>query len=392
MTNVWELAGGPGMAGVKVVHLSSHHEPFDNRVFARECQSLAQAGYDVTLIVQHDRDEVRSGVRILGVPRYCNRLERVTRTAFRVFRRALAERADIYHFHDPELIPWAMALRLLGKRVVYDVHEDYAQAAGVRPWLPAWARRLTARFYDLLAALARNSVDKVVIAERYYDRRFPGATHVLNYPRLEKFKALTTIERHRPATLRLLYTGSITASRGAVNHARILRHLPEAELLMIGHCDGETAGLLRAEAGPGARLLLPHVDRWVEHEEIVAAYREPWTCGLAVFSFSQHYCEKELTKFFEYMAAGLPILCSDFPAWRELIEGSGVGLCVDPEDPAAAAAAIRRLHADPALFQAMSEAGRLASLDRFSWSSQARNLVGAYRDLLRERPAVPAPA
>ena len=380
------------MPKVKVAHLTSHHEPFDNRVFARECQSLVQAGYEVVLIVQHERDEVKEGVRIRAVPRYRNRLERVTRTAFLVFRQALAEEADIYHFHDPELIPWAMVLRLLGKRVVYDVHEDYAQAAGVRPWLPAWARRLVARFYDLLATIARAGASKVVIAERYYDRRFPGATYVLNYPRLEKFKALTTIERRRASTIRLLYTGSITASRGALNHARILRHLPEAELLMIGHCDAETAALLRAEVGPEARLRLPHVDRWVEHEEIVEAYRQPWTCGLAVFSFSPHYCEKELTKFFEYMAAGLPILCSHFPAWRELIEGSGVGMCVDPEDPAAAAAAIRRLHADPALFQAMSEAGRQASLDRFSWSSQARNLVGAYRELLQERPPVPAPA
>ena len=128
------------MATIKVAHLSPHRDPFEPRTFF-EALSGAAAGLDVMVVAPHERDETREGVRILGIPRYRHRLERVTITCWRCVRRAMAERPDIYHLHEPDLIPWGLWLRLSGRRVLYDVHEDYAAAAVVRPWLPGWARR-----------------------------------------------------------------------------------------------------------------------------------------------------------------------------------------------------------------------------------------------------------
>lgn len=401
------------MNKAKVAHLTSHHNILDNRVFFRECRSLAAAGYEVVLVAQHDRDEIRDGVRILAVPRYRNRLERVTVTTTRVVWRAWRERPAIFHFHDPELILWGLFLRLLGKQVIYDVHEDFTQAAGVRPWVPNVLRPLLERFTDLTAWLAHKTMT-IVIAERYYERRFPGATHVLNYPHLERSLALQAIERrpkNRPERIRLLYLGNVTWSRGAFVHAELAARLPCCEMLISGGCEPAVAEEIRARSGDAtlgivapdgaiawekrsarpaeevSTLILDGVGFYVPHERMLAACREEWTAGIAVFPYTEHYYEKELTKFFEYMAAGLPVVLSNFPNWRALVEEPNAGLCVDPADWDAIIAAVRRLHEAPETAVHMGLNGRRAVQERFNWQSQADNLLRLYDRLLGEPTA-----
>lgn len=392
----------------KIAHLSSHHNILDNRIFFRECRSLAAAGYDVVLVAPHDRDEVRDGIRILAVPRHRDRLQRVTLTALRVVRRAWRERPAVYHFHDPELIPWGLLLRILGKRVIYDVHEDFTQAADVRTWVPDAARPLVARFSDFTAWLARKAM-AIVIAERYYERRFPGATKVLNYPHLERSAELQAIERRpdaRPKRVRLLYIGNVTWSRGALIYAELARRLPGVEILISGACDPAIADKIELHSGDAtigivaadgtisyrercgrppedvSTIILDGVGFYVPHERMLAAFHQEWTAAIAIFPYTDHYYEKELTKFFEYMAAGLPVVLSHFPNWRALVEGPTAGIAVDPTDWPAITAAIRRLHENPGEAVSMGLAGRRAVQEQFNWQPQADNLLALYGSLL----------
>ena len=377
---------------MRIAHLTPHRDPFEPRTFF-QCQSLAEAGFEVVLVAPHDRDLSRDGVRLLAVPRYRGRLERVTLTAWRTVRRGLAAKARLYHIHDPELIPWGLLLRLLGRPVIYDVHEDYAQAAGVRSWIPGPARGLLAGAYAAIAALARRCFT-VVIAERYYARNFPDAVEVLNYAKRAEFAGLDGILRAPPPAPRALYTGSVTASRGGRHHARLLAQLPaDAAVELVGVCpEPELARDLLNQSASDPRLGLAIAESWVPRQTIVEAYARAWTCGLALFPDTPHYREKELTKFFEYMAAGLPIVASNFPVWRRLIEGERVGLCVDPEDPAAAAEAVLWLHRNPDEARAMGERGRRAVAERFNWESQAARLVDLYRRLLPPAAGGPSQA
>jgi glycosyltransferase involved in cell wall biosynthesis len=93
---------------------------------------------------------------------------------------------------------------------------------------------------------------------------------------------------------------------------------------------------------------------------------------------------------FEYMAAGLPVIASRFPLWREIVEGNDCGVCVDPLDPAAIAAAIDLFCGDPALARRMGENGRRAVLARYDWRGEADKLAAFHDALVAAAPRHPA--
>jgi glycosyltransferase involved in cell wall biosynthesis len=372
------------LRGRKAVHISSAHPAFDNRIFVKECRSLAAAGYRVHLVVPHDRDETVDGVTICAVEKGRGRLGRFALGGWRVFRRALRERGDLYHFHDPELIVFGLLLGLLtGRPVVYDVHEPYRQSIASRRWLPQPLRSLAVGVYAGLEWVARKRC-ALIIAERYYARWLPEATLVLNYPRLEAFADLQAIPPQRPpaGSIRLLYTGVLYRDRGAMTYAALAARLEGTEVKLVGYCPGEVAAAMRTVCDDPKRLVVEGIDEHLPHERVIAAYHEPWTAALVLMFDLPNYREKELTKFFEYMAAGLPMIATRTPTWQGLVEGTGVGICVDPDDLDEVVAAVRSLAADPARAAAMGEAGRRAVEERFSWASQARNLEDLYERLL----------
>jgi glycosyltransferase involved in cell wall biosynthesis len=365
----------------KIVHMTSVHSPLDPRIFAKECVSLARAGHEVVLIAVADGDTVRDGVRIRSVPAASSQLKRMIVTTWHVFRAAFDERADAYHFHDPELIPWGLLLRLLGRRVLYDVHEDYISGIAQKTYLPRAVRPAIARLVDGVERLAARAF-RVVLAERYYVRRFPQGVMVLNYP--------TVADGAPPhafscTSRKLLYTGNVTIDRGALLHAAVLTQRADVEVHVIGRCSSALADLMKSAAGAGTdRLSFESLDAYVPFARIRGAYeRGGWLAGLAVFPSTPHYREKELTKFFEYMHAGLPIICSDFPVWRGLVEKEGVGLCVAPGDPVALANAIEWLIQHPAEAAAMGRRGQELVKERFNWPTEARKLTLLYDELLR---------
>lgn len=371
----------------RVLHVSSAHSLLDNRIVEKECRSLAEAGFQVACVGLPRGEGAGSralpdGLELVELPRPAGRLARAFSGGRRCLAIALARQPDIVHFHDPELVPWMLVLAARGRRVVFDVHEDYTTAVDRSGWIPRPLKPAFAAAWRLVEAVCRRAFT-IVIAERYYARRFPDATPVLNYPRTDQFAALLDGARPPPpAHPRLLYTGDVTLARGAGLCAQLAAAMPEAEVRLVGRTDPALARELERIAGPAGRLTIDGIGAWLPFARIVEAYREPWTAGLAVMPDSPHYRDKELTKFFEYMAAGLPVIASDFPVWRELFASTGAGICVDPADPQAIVEAVRALHADPERARTMGEAGRRAVRERFNWDGEARRLVDLYDRLL----------
>jgi glycosyltransferase involved in cell wall biosynthesis len=363
----------------RIVHLTSVHPPHDNRIFQKECVSAAQAGFEVFLVAPALADKTEHDVRLIAVPVTKRRIIRMTATVWHVFRKAWRLDADIYHFHDPELIPVGLLLRARGKKVVYDVHEDYVTSLQQKGYMPKAGRTLLAILFGGMERLCAKAFD-VVIAERYYSRFFPRSTLISNYPDLATFDFARSTNTTHDEQIHLLYTGTVSVDRGAIAHARLVTLDDKINVTCVGRCSKELAAQMRDAAGDASgRLIIVGEGEHVPFSLIADYYRQDkWTAGLALFPLTPHYLEKELTKFFEYMSASMPILCSDFPTWRQLVEDNAVGYCVDPDDENAILDAIRKLTACPKEAESMGAKGQFLTKEQYNWASQALKLQQLY--------------
>ena len=368
----------------RVAMLSSLHRPSDPRIFQKEARTLARAGYDVTYVVAGAGGEAADGVRLHPFPRAGLRFARPLTSSLRMLREARKVGANIYHFHDPELIPAGLALKLLGRRVVYDAHEDMPQTVLWKPYLPRLLRRPLALAAGLVEKTTSRAFDLVVVAGKGIERSFRGHPRTLlvrNYPIAEHFGARSPAERPERGLV-AAYVGGLTAVRGVVEMVTAIelvdaRYRPR--LILCGNYYPESLAD-RVRALPGYRRV---DDRGVVPSEEVPAVLAEADVGLVCLHRTPNHVDSEPTKMFEYMAAGLPVIASSFPGWRDIVETNGCGICVDPTDPEAIAAALTDLAEHPERRAEMGANGRRAVLDRYNWEAEGRRLVEAYAALGR---------
>jgi glycosyltransferase involved in cell wall biosynthesis len=366
----------------KICHLTSVHPPFDIRIFHKECKTLSQAGYQVVLIAPHDHEEEVNGVRIWALPKGKSRLERMTKIQWKLYKEALKQDADIFHFHDLELMPAGLLLKLCGKRVIYDVHEDYSQALLSREWIPSWLRRILAQMVGGGERLGAKFFDGVVAATPHIARRFPTVktTTVQNFP----FLNLSTKNRVIPYPQRekiIAYLGVVSAPRGANEMLEAMALLPRRLNARL-----KIAGIFNPAGLEEEARRLPGWGRvdflgWQRHEEAMAMLGEA-RMGLVVFHPVPNHTEAQPNKLFEYMSAGIPVIASDFPLWRRVVEETKFGLLVDPLNPKAIAQAIQWLFEHPAEAAEMGKRGEEAVHRHFNWDDEAKKLLVFYRRVI----------
>jgi glycosyltransferase involved in cell wall biosynthesis len=378
--------------GVRVCHLTSVHPPFDTRIFEKECLSLAAAGYDVQLVAPATASTRVRGVTIAAVPPARGRVSRALVTTARVLVQALRARAHVYHFHDPELIPVGVVLRLLGKCVVYDAHEDVPADVLDKTYLPRWVKVVLARVLDVAERAATWRLSRIVAATPAIARRFPAARCVViqNFPLLTEFGPAAGAPYARRAPV-VAYVGLINEIRGITQMVRAIAEVcahQQARLVLAGRFDRPTFEA-EARALDGWR----HVDyRGVLPRGRVVEMLAEARLGLVLFHPRPNHLESQPNKLFEYMAAGLPVVASSFPLWKKIVEGSRCGLVVDPLDPQAVAGAIRWLLDHPDEAEAMGARGREAVHDRFNWRREEATLLDCYASLCAENALRLAPS
>ena len=380
-------AAGPRSAPRSVAHLTSVHPPFDVRIFEKECVSLARSGRRVSLICRHGADETVKGVHVRAVPDISrSRLRRMFVTSARIYREAMRSGAEICHFHDPELIPLGLLLKARGRRVVYDVHEDVPQQILHKAWIPAPARKIVAAAAGGMERLAGKVFDGIVAATPAIAARFPAASTVTiqNYPILGELDPPSPVP-YRDRANNVVYIGGITQERGARQMAEAIRSL------------GRDAGVTLHLAGPFMPALLSDELRicpenreityhGVLNREGVRDLLGSARAGLVTLQPSPRYLDAYPVKLFEYWAAGIPVVASDFPLWRSIVDGAQAGLLVDPTDPKAIAGAIAWLISNPAEAEAMGRCGQAAVREQFNWPREEFKLVEFY-DSFEQRSA-----
>jgi glycosyltransferase involved in cell wall biosynthesis len=372
------MSVGGAVAALRVMHLSTVHEARDIRIFEKECRSLVEAGVQVTLFAAEPAPDRPHGVRIRCIPRR-GALTRWMVSVPRAFWEALRTPADLYHLHDPELLPVGVALRVLGRRVVYDAHEDLPEDIMAKPYLPSVLRPILARVAAVgLEAVAR-VLSGVVAATPTVATRFGGRRTVVvrNYPRLGELEGLAG----RPFRERrggVLYLGSVSEARGlaeALAAAKVWQATHPAALTIAGPCftPGAQALLDAARGRPGVRILP------VQPRNEVRTLLGEAQVGVVALHPTPAFVASYPIKLFEYMAAGVPVVASDFPLWRTIVDGAKCGLLIDPRDHQALAAAVIWLFDHPDEAEAMGRRGAAAVRDQYRWDIEFPALIGLYQ-------------
>lgn len=420
-----------------VTLLSSVHLALDNRVFYREARTLQQAGYSVNLVAVHDREEVKEGIHIIPLPRV-RRWQRPL-LWFVLLDIARKTEADIYHFHDPELLLISPLLRwLTGKPVIYDIHEVYTDFVRVKEYIPANLREPIARLVGWLEPRLARWQSGLIFADDQIGACFAHIqrpkTTLFNFPSwqfVEKaaaaVEARREIERleikdweqgsrgeeeqgNREARESLsvsqslpaphfsfaqkngpiiLYLGGMERNRGTelmlAAFEQVLEKIPEARLFLVGHfAPGDLEQEVRDDARARGIAESVTITGRVSFEQI-GHYLQKASIGWVSWQpFAKN--EKNIpTKLFEYMAYGLPVVTSDLASVRPFVRQGINGLRVKATDPAAHAEAILLLLENPERAQALGREGQQLVQNRFNWDLMKPRLLGLYEEILGDQ-------
>lgn len=374
---------------MKVCILTTAHSPFDERIFHKEAHSLAEAGYEVVIIAPYPESQTKEGIRIQAVPPLTVRADRLRRLK-PIYQAAVAEDADIYHFHDPDLIPVGLRLsRKQKKPVIYDVHEYYGDSLLTRYWLPKPLRKFVARTVDFLEKRSARSFAGIITVNGHmaelFRRKNPEGEILHNYPLKRQFEFPRPQAAKQPV---ILYLGGINRERGlevilqAMSLVRA-KH-PEALCELVGPVETDDLGPEFAELAP-----------WLEGGNISLRGKVPYEQVPGILAQSSialvpllptlNYRKAIPVKLLEYMAAGLPVVGSRFGYIEEIIGKNQCGLLSEPGDPESLARDICTLIEDPEQALLYAQNGWDAFQREYTWESEQTKLLSLYERILGAR-------
>jgi glycosyltransferase involved in cell wall biosynthesis len=368
-----------------ICYLTGMFSRDDSLIFQRQGRSMVEMGYRVSYVVcDLLPDETVDGIELIS----CNfkpksRLERMRKTGKLLLQKALALNADIYQISEPELIGVGLKLKKAGKSVLYQMREyssaDLRHKAYMNRFLrvPAsWAleafmkhgfRRFDAIF-SVTPELVEVVKSKWKIAHSYL---------LTNFPRVDARFSLSFKEYLERGDV-MVYFGTIYSTSRQETMFAALEKMPEVQYLV--------AGILGVDAE-----YITELPYWNRVEFINGFRRERLPEILARASISNVLRDDSVSgtpngslgvlKIFESMEAGLPILCSDVPVNKGILDDYPCGLAVDANDPEAVYKALRYLVDNKEKAYEMGQEGRRAVVEKYNWENQFKTYIDVIQTL-----------
>lgn len=367
---------------IRIVHITSPHSRTDTRIFLKEVICLQQEGFDVSFIVADGLgNELRNGIKIYDVGSEPSRIRRLLNLPSRIFAKSLELDAKIYHLHDPELIPLGLKLKKLGRIVIFDAHEDLPKQILSKPYLGRFSKYLLSTVSGIYEKWACRKFDAVVAATPHIRDKFISygakSIDVNNYPLMDEL-FIDDIDWSLKKN-QVCYIGGLEFKRGIQQIVQATELVTSNTKLVIGggFSDKNFELLMNSETGWKKTEFLGWLDRVGVRDVLKTSI-----AGLVTLHPTVNYLDALPVKMFEYMAAGIPVIASDFPLWKTIIEDNNCGVCVDPLNPKAISEAIEYLITNPDVAEQMGQNGQQAVKEQFNWDFEKSKLIELYNTFL----------
>lgn len=335
--------------------------------------------YDTTLVVADGKgNEEINNIKIIDAGASTGRVNRIIKSAQSVYQSAIQIDADLYHFHDPELLPYALKLKKAGKKVIYDVHEDLPRQILSKHWIPAIFRKPIAWCVEKYENYVSCKLSHIVTATPHIRERFkklnPNSIDINNYPILQ------SKERDKQRTAKknsICYVGAASKIRGFTEVVQAMGKL---------NCTLEYAGTFSPSSYGEEIKNIPGYKNVLNHGQItpeeVNKILDGSLAGIVTFYPLPNHVNAQPNKIFEYMEAGLPVICSDFELWRNIVIKNKCGLTVNPLEPGEITEAVNYILDNKEVAHEMGQNGRQAVLNEFNWDKEKTKLLNIYSKIL----------
>jgi len=371
---------------IKICHVSTGHNVFDDRIFFKECSSLTD-NYETHIIAIGEKDETVNKVQIHAIKKGTSRFHRFIVVQIKLLSLSLRVNAKVYHFHDPDLILFGFIQKLLGKKVIYDMHELVYSQINDKEWLgTAGIRRVISCTYLFFENLAVRFFDHIIIAEDGYWNYVQDKhqKHIKKFTAIRNFSIYEMIEKtpidtnYKKSNNKIIvYAGGLSKIRGIKEIIEAIQSIDNIVFLTLGSWENEQYQneCLHADINSKMNYIgLVKMDK-------VYSYLKIADIGIANLYHKQNYLTSLPIKAFEYMASGLPIIMSNFPYWIETFQECA--LFVNPTDSTDIKNKIEYLLNDDILRKKLAESGKKVVLEKYTWEAEAKNLVQCYEKLFR---------
>jgi glycosyltransferase involved in cell wall biosynthesis len=368
---------------IKVCHFSSVHKAFDIRIFHKELTFISKSGYLAYFVVPHTHDEEINNIKIISVKKLVgSRLLRFTKTVWTVYKKAKSLDANVYQFHDPELIPVSILLKLSGKKVIYDVHENLPADIIDKGYLGNYITRIiVSKSAAILEKIAGWFFDGIAVVTPEIEARFPKKKTIL----LRNFPVVSLIDEASPSSYNkkdkfiVIYVGVLTKVRGIEELINAFSFLDNSfELWLFGNWESESFKN-SCESSPGWSKVV-YFGNLSQKE--VYSFMKIADVGIITFLPLGNHNSSMPNKPFEYMACGLPVIMSDFDFWKTTFKDCAT--FVNPKDSKGIASAIEQLKANKYLKEMLQKKGRSLIENEYSWEAEYPKLDQLYQQILNK--------
>ena len=368
---------------IKVCHFTSVHPWDDIRIYQKMCVSLAKnENFEVFLIAPNADEGKHNGVNVINVEKESDdRLYRFYKLRKKVYLKALALNADIYHFHDPELIPYGLKLQKKGKKVIFDSHEDVPNDILDKEWInPNLLRKLISSFYNLYEKNTTIKLSGVISVLDQITNKFKNKNllTIHNYPKIEEFESNVESKISLPEKFNVVYNGGLTKIRGIDVMIDAMKYLDdEYRLILMGNWESaEYEKMCKSSEGWEKVIYLGNIPT----KECFNLLQQ-CQLGIILFKAIPNHINSLPNKSFEFIAAKIPILMSDFDFWKD--EFKQYANFTSPDKPDEVAENIKKIKSNYLKEIEKVNVHSPKILTEKNWKAEAEKLVKFYHKIYK---------